>query len=65
MKLGIPVKGAYLSNLGFEGSGFGCSLQDVLQTRDVASAAAAEALQEASAAECVLRSLRQALDSGS
>ncbi|KAG0630879.1 hypothetical protein M758_1G210600 [Ceratodon purpureus] len=31
--------------------------KDVLQTRDVASAAAAEALQEASAAECVLRSL--------
>ncbi|XP_024385980.1 uncharacterized protein [Physcomitrium patens] len=31
--------------------------KDVLQTRDVASAAAAQALQEASAAECVVRSL--------
>jgi hypothetical protein len=34
-------------------------LQKALQTRDAASVAAAEALQEASAAESVLRSLRQ------
>jgi hypothetical protein len=34
-------------------------LQKALQTRDAASVAAAEALQEASAAESVLRSLMQ------
>ncbi len=36
-------------------------LQKALQTRDAASLAAAEALQEASAAESVLRGLRQVL----
>jgi hypothetical protein len=37
---------------------FWAILQKALQTRDAASVAAAEALQEASAAESVLRSLR-------
>ncbi len=36
-------------------------LQKVLETRDAASLAATEALQEASAAESVLRGLRQVL----
>jgi hypothetical protein len=36
-------------------------LQKALQTRDAASLAATEALQEASAAESVLRGLRQVL----
>jgi hypothetical protein len=40
---------------------FCATLQKALQTRDAASLAATEALQEASAAESVLRGLRQVL----
>lgn len=42
-------------------SKFWCSFQEALQAREAATQAAVEALQEASAAESVLRSLRQGL----